>query len=107
MNKHKVVPQARLKNMAWLGLLILFFLAPAKAQCADEFGSMYITDSLVHFIKPANNRREHSVIIVPGLNLSSYIFVTTPDGRTGWAQMLPCCLRPMVVWERSSHCQMT
>jgi len=54
---------------------------------ADEYGSMYINQALVHYIRPEYKRHGVSVIVVPGLNLSSYIFVTTPDGRTGWAQL--------------------
>ena len=60
---------------------------PTVVHAADEYGSMYVSDALVHYIRPANNRRNVTIIAVPGLNLSSYIYVTTPDGRMGWAQM--------------------
>ena len=50
-------------------------------------GSMYVANALVHHIVPdqANGK---SVIMVPGHNLSSSIYLTTPDGREGWAQQL-------------------
>jgi len=67
--------------------LCLANFTPRVLRAADEYGSMYVSDSLVHYIRPENNRRNITIIAVPGLNLSSYIFVTTPDGRNGWAQM--------------------
>ena len=53
---------------------------------ADEYGSFYLQQSLVHFIRPDNGRHGVSVIMVPGHNLSSSIYLSTPDGRPGWAQ---------------------
>jgi pimeloyl-ACP methyl ester carboxylesterase len=55
-------------------------------RAADEYGSFFINQALVHYVKPDNGRQGVSVIMVPGLNLSSYIYLTTPDGRPGWAQ---------------------
>jgi pimeloyl-ACP methyl ester carboxylesterase len=67
--------------------LLLTSMISEGVGAADEYGSIYVSDSLVHYIRPENNRRNVTIIAVPGLNLSSYIFVTTPDGRNGWAQM--------------------
>jgi pimeloyl-ACP methyl ester carboxylesterase len=67
-------------------LTVLLAWSPV-ASCADETGGFYVGDALVHYIRPENGRRDVAVVMVPGLNLSSYIFLTTPDGRTGWAQM--------------------
>lgn len=61
-------------------------LANLSAQASDEFGSFYINEALVHYIRPENGRQGVSVVMIPGLNLSSYIYLTTPDGRPGWAQ---------------------
>ena len=52
----------------------------------DSPESRYVENALVHSILPGG-RHNVPVIMVPGQNLSSYIFVTTPDGREGWAQM--------------------
>ena len=57
---------------------------PARGQ--DTCGSMYVNQALVHYIQPQAKRHGIPIIAVPGLNLSSYLFVGTPDGREGWAQ---------------------
>jgi hypothetical protein len=56
------------------------------ARATDAFGSFYINEALVHYIRPENGRQGVSVVMIPGLNLSSYIYLTTPDGRPGWTQ---------------------
>lgn len=53
---------------------------------AHETASFYLEEALVHHVKPANVSAEFPVIMVPGHNLSSYIYLATPDGRDGWAQ---------------------
>ena len=71
--------------LIWLALVgTLFFAAAAKGE--DFYGSMYVEDSLVHYIQPEQKWHGIPIIMIPGLNLSSYIYVTTPDGRDGWAQ---------------------
>ena len=67
--------------------MLLSALSLTSVVADDEYGSMYVSDALVHYIRPESGRRNISIIMVPGLNLSSYIYLTTPDGRTGWAQM--------------------
>jgi pimeloyl-ACP methyl ester carboxylesterase len=52
----------------------------------DTCGSIYVNQALVHYIRPETRRHAVPIVAVPGLNLSSYLFVTTPDGREGWAQ---------------------
>lgn len=42
--------------------------------------------ALVHFIRPQEVTQPNPVIFYPGLGLSSYIWLATPDGREGWAQ---------------------
>lgn len=66
------------------GFCALFFAA--GVQGAHFYGSTYVEQALVHCILPEDGLHEISVIMIPGKNLSSYIFVTTPDGREGWAQ---------------------
>jgi len=67
-------------------VLILALTPCVDAWAADKYGSFYINEALVHFIRPENDRKGVSVVMIPGLNLSSYIYLTTPDGRPGWAQ---------------------
>jgi len=61
-------------------------LAAAATVSAHETSSFYLEQALVHRVTPANKTHEFPVIMVPGLNLSSSIYLTTPDGRDGWAQ---------------------
>ena len=51
------------------------------------YGSYYTNDALVNFIKSGNKTNSASIVMVPGLNLTSYIFFTTPDDRKGWAEL--------------------
>lgn len=56
----------------------------------DQLGEFYIgsgdasSQSFIHSYIPSESD-ESSVVMVPGLGLSSYIYNTTPDGRNGWA----------------------
>lgn len=52
-----------------------------------SYHSMYVADALVHYIQP-DRPNGQTVIMVPGHNLSSSIYLKTPDGRDGWAQAL-------------------
>jgi len=61
-------------------------ISPSPIHAADEQGAMYVEGALVHYIKPEGRQYDNPIIMIPGLNLSSYIFLTTPDGREGWAQ---------------------
>jgi pimeloyl-ACP methyl ester carboxylesterase len=70
----------------WVSSHALALITFAGARAADESGSFYINEALVHYIRPENGRQGVSVVMIPGLNLSSYIYLTTPDGRPGWAQ---------------------
>jgi pimeloyl-ACP methyl ester carboxylesterase len=51
------------------------------------YGSYYTNDALVNFIKSGNKKDSSAIVMVPGLNLTSYIFFTTPDHRKGWAEL--------------------
>lgn len=70
----------------WGASLVLALISFVGALAADDSGSFYIGESLVHCIRPESGRYGVSVVMIPGLNLSSYIYLTTPDGRPGWAQ---------------------
>jgi len=52
----------------------------------DDSNSFYLNGALVHRLRPDSDRQNVAVVMIPGLNLSSYIYLTTPDGRPGWAQ---------------------
>jgi len=66
-------------------IISLFFIDKSMAQ--HTYGSYYTNDALVNFIKSGNKKDSAAIVMVPGLNLSSYIFITTPDDRKGWAEL--------------------
>jgi len=47
---------------------------------------VYVDQALVHAIRPETRQHRIPLILIPGHNLSSYIFLTTPDGREGWVR---------------------
>ncbi|MDE0001329.1 MAG: hypothetical protein OXQ29_01365, partial [Rhodospirillaceae bacterium] len=46
----------------------------------------HVDQALVHYLVPETDRPRVPVVMYPGLGLSSYIYLSTPDGREGWAQ---------------------
>ena len=46
----------------------------------------HVDQALVHFLVPDTEQPKAPVVMYPGLGLSSYIYLSTPDGREGWAQ---------------------
>ena len=46
----------------------------------------HVDQALVHFLVPDTEQPKTPVVMYPGLGLSSYIYLSTPDGREGWAQ---------------------
>jgi pimeloyl-ACP methyl ester carboxylesterase len=66
--------------------IIGLFLA-GKSMAQHTYGSYYTNDALVNFIKSGNKKDSATIVMVPGLNLTSYIFFTTPDDRKGWAEL--------------------
>lgn len=46
----------------------------------------HVDQALVHYLVPDTDQPGAPVVMYPGLGLSSYIYLSTPDGREGWAQ---------------------
>ena len=46
----------------------------------------HVDQALVHYLVPETDEPGMPVVMYPGLGLSSYIYLSTPDGREGWAQ---------------------
>lgn len=93
------VNTGRRLSSSYLSLLSAFAIGllnlSAPAASADtspdpnlEYESFYLEGSLIHAIRPKDpDQPTTPLIMIPGLNLSSYIFTTTPDNRDGWAQI--------------------
>ena len=79
LNKKRIFKQ--------IGLIIIGLFLDGKSMAQHTYGSYYTNDALVNFIKSGNKKDSAAILMVPGLNLTSYIFFTTPDDRKGWAEL--------------------
>jgi pimeloyl-ACP methyl ester carboxylesterase len=67
--------------------IMIGLLLAGNSMAQHTYGSYYTNDALVNFIKSGNKKDSATIVMVPGLNLTSYIFFTTPDDRKGWAEL--------------------
>ena len=59
----------------------------AGGEVRDTAGfEQHVDQALVHYLVPDVDQPKTPVVMYPGLGLSSYIYLSTPDGREGWAQ---------------------
>ena len=51
--------------------------------------SQVVEQAPVHYLIPPKDKQQGKcpVIMVPGMGLTSYLYLGTPDGRDGWAQL--------------------
>lgn len=57
---------------------------------SGRFGGTQIAEQApVHYLIPPKDQREGKppLIMIPGMGLTSYLYLSTPDGREGWAQI--------------------
>jgi len=59
----------------------------------------------VHYLIPPEDRRRGKtpVIMVAGMGLSSYLYLGTPDGRAGWAQVFAAAGHPVYVFDEPNN----
>jgi pimeloyl-ACP methyl ester carboxylesterase len=67
--------------------VIFSLLLAGKSMAQHTYGSYYTNGALVNFIQSGNKTDSAAIVMVPGLNLSTYIYATTPDSRKGWAEL--------------------
>jgi hypothetical protein len=60
--------------------------------------TVWVEQSMVHTLIP-DVPTQDPVIMVPGMGLSSYIFLGTPDGRKGWAQIFAEAGYPVYIYD--------
>jgi pimeloyl-ACP methyl ester carboxylesterase len=68
-----------------LVLISIFFSVNVMSQ--HTYGSIYTNGAYINFIQAENKTEDAVIVMVPGLNLSTYLYATTPDGRKGWAEL--------------------
>lgn len=59
----------------------------------------------VHFLIPPEDIRngKRPVIMIPGMGLTSYLYLATPDGRDGWAQIFAKAGYPVYVFDEPNN----
>ena len=67
-----------------LGEMGMFFVGGEVRETAGF--EQHVDQALVHYLVPETEQPKAPVVMYPGLGLSSYIYLSTPDGREGWAQ---------------------
>lgn len=60
---------------------------PGTRNVPVEGETITVNQALVHYLIPKAKNQRLPVVMVPGLSLTSYTYMATPDGREGWAQI--------------------
>lgn len=68
-------------------LVVICILSSQHLLAQHTYGSFYTDDAYVNYILAENKKEDATIVMVPGANLSTYIYITTPDGRKGWAEL--------------------
>ena len=60
-----------------------------------------IEQAPVHYLIPPEDKRRGNlpVVMAPGMGLTSYLYLATPDGRDGWAQIFAKAGHPVYVFD--------
>lgn len=75
-------------------------IVDVKDPASETGKTTWVEQALVHYLIPKNNSNSESpIVMVPGMGLTSYIFMTTPDGREGWAQQFARSGYPVYVFD--------
>lgn len=64
-----------------------------------------VAQAPVHFLIPSQEKRgdRPPVVMVPGMGLTSYLYLGTPDGREGWAQIFARVGYPVYVFDEPNN----
>jgi N-sulfoglucosamine sulfohydrolase len=65
--------------------------------------SNIIEQAPVHYLIPHERRHDSPVVMLPGHGLTSYIYLSTPDGREGWAQRFARHGRAVYVMDQPNY----
>lgn len=67
--------------------VIISLLLAGKSMAQHTYGSFYTNGAYINYVQSENKTEDAVIVMVPGLNLSTYLYATTPDGRKGWAEL--------------------
>ena len=64
-----------------------------------------VGQALVHYLIPTEEARagKSPVVMVPGMGLTSYLYLGTPDGRDGWAQIFARAGHPVYIFDEPNN----
>lgn len=117
-----------MKNTIWTSVFALFTVASAAASeplvlekmgvmfvggrevamtSAGRFGggNQIVDQAPVHFLIPPNEKRRDKspIVMIPGMGLTSYLYLGTPDGREGWALIFAKAGHPVYVFDEPGN----
>jgi len=106
--------RARMKKLLWLVGLAAVLLAPSapagitlgvyyaggrEIERTNKPGdTVWVEQAMVHTLIPDTITGD-PIIMVPGMGLGGYIYLGTPDGRKGWAQIFAEAGHPVYVYD--------
>lgn len=79
--------------------LDVFFAGGEDSPVTDTEPSLVDGQAKVYAVKPNEETERTPVVMVPGLGLSPYIYLTTPDGRRGWAEHFAAAGHPTYAFD--------
>lgn len=64
-----------------------------------------VEQALVHYLIPTKEARadKSPIVMVPGMGLTSYLYLGTPDRRDGWAQIFARAGHPVYVFDEPNN----
>lgn len=71
----------------------------------DAQQTQIVEQAPVHFLIPPKEKQQgkRPVIMVPGMGLTSYLYLNTPDGRDGWATLFAKQGYPVYVFDEPNN----
>lgn len=70
-----------------------------------DTGNQIVDQAPVHYLIPPKDERagKSPIIMIPGKGLTSYLYLGTPDGRDGWAQLFAKAGHPVYVFDEPGN----
>ncbi|MEM0926856.1 MAG: hypothetical protein AAGJ83_12520, partial [Planctomycetota bacterium] len=68
-------------------------------------GHQVVDQAPVHYLIPPKDVRNDKspIVMIPGMGLTSYLYLGTPDGRDGWAQVFAKAGHPVYVFDEPGN----
>jgi pimeloyl-ACP methyl ester carboxylesterase len=102
-------PDSRLLVLSRMGLMYVGGREIPMQGGGGRFGggpqTQIVEQAPVHYLIPPEQKRKgkRPVVMVPGMGLTSYLYLGTPDGRDGWAQLFAKAGHPVFVFDEPNN----